>query len=135
MAVRDILKRKAAILGSGDSKQRVFLGKFFGIRLKQAHDRTGQLHIFAALRVFANLYTVHTPAQQVIGNSLALIDKNLHQRRVLAGILKDHRIFRIREDIGAVCGAFFHIVAAKRQVGGKGSAIATRLIRVNGNHF
>ena len=32
VAVRDILKGKAAILGSGDSKQRIFLGKFFRVR-------------------------------------------------------------------------------------------------------
>ena len=32
VAVRDILKRKAAILGSGDSKQCVFPGQFFRVR-------------------------------------------------------------------------------------------------------
>ena len=135
VAVRDILKGKATILGGGDSKQRVFLGKFFGIRLKQAHDRAGQLHIFAALRVFTDFHAVHTPAQEVIGNSLTLVDKNLYQCRLLAGIFKNNRIFGIREDIGAVCGAFLHIVAAKRQVGGKGSVIAARLICRNGDHL
>ena len=135
VAVRNILKRKTAILGSGNSNQGVFFGKFFRIRLKQSYNRTGQLHIFAALRVFTDFHAVHTPAQQVVGNSLALIHKNLHQRRLLACILKDNRIFRIREDIGAVCGAFFHIVATKRQVGGKGSAIAARLICRNRNHL
>ena len=135
VAVRDILKGKAAILASSNGKQRIFPCKFLDIGLKQSHDRAGQLHILAAIRVFAGFHAVHTPAQQVIGNRPALIYKNLHQRRLLAGIFKNNRIFRIREDISAVCGALLHIVAAKRQVGGKGSAIAARLIRVNGNHL
>ena len=135
MAVRDIFKSKAAVLARGYGKQGVFLGKFLCVRLKQSNECAGQLHIVAALRVLTNLYTVHTPAKQVIGNGFPLIHKDLHQRRILARVLKHNRIFRIRKNVSAVCGAFLHIVAAKRQIGSKGSVIAARLIRVNGNHF
>ena len=78
VAVRDILKGKAAILAGGNNNQGIFLGKFFGIRPEQAHDRAGQFHIFAAFRVFTDFHAVHTPAQQVVGNRLAFIHKNLY---------------------------------------------------------
>ena len=134
-AVRDILKGKAAVLTGGYGKQRVSLGKFLGIRRKQAHDRAGQLHILAAVRTLSIFHAVNAPAEQVIGNSLTLIDKNLYQRRLLARILKDYRVFGIGKHIGAVCGALLHIVAAKRQIGIKASVIAARLICGNGDHF
>lgn len=135
VAVRDILKGKAAVLTSSNGKQRVFLGKFLGIRLKQAHDRAFQLHRLAAVRVLAIFHTVYTPAEQVIGNGLTLVYKNLYQRRLLTRVFKYHRVLGIGKDIGAVCGALLHIVAAKRQVRGKRSVISARLIRGNGNHF
>ena len=135
MSVRDILKSKAAVLGGGSSEQRVFFRKFLGVRPEQAHDRTCQLYSLAAVCVLAVFHAVHTPAQQVIGNSLALIDKNLYQCRLLACVFKYYRVFGIGKDIGAVRRAFLHIVTAKRQVGSKEGVIAARLIRVNGNHF
>ena len=135
MAVRDILKGKAAVLAGGYGKQRVFFGKFLGIRPEQAHHCAGQLHILSNLCALAIFHTVNAPTEQVVGNSLALIDKNLYQRRLLARILKDYRIFGIGKHIGAVCGALLHIIAAKRKVRGKASVIAARLICGNGDHF
>ena len=62
VAVRDILKGKAAILAGGNCDQGVCLGKFFGIRLEKAHNRSGQFYILAALRVFTDFYAIHTSA-------------------------------------------------------------------------
>ena len=135
VAVRDIFKGKAAVLAGGYGKQRVFFGKFLGIRRKQAHHRAGQLHILAAVCALAIFHAVNVPAEQVIGNSLTLIDKNLYQRRLLARIFKDYRVFGIGKHIGAVGGALLHIIAAKRKVGIKASVIAARLICGNGDHF
>ena len=119
MSVRNVLKGKTAVFSGNSSKQCIFFGKFFCIRSKQSHERTGQRDIFAAFRVFPNFYTVYTPAEKFIGNSLAFIDKDLYPGGFLSGIFKDDRIFLIRKDIGAVGRAFLDIIAAKRQVGGE----------------
>ena len=76
--------------------QRIFFSKFFGIRSKQTHERTGKRDILAAFRVFPDFYTVYTPTEKFIGNSLAFIDKDLYQGGFLTSILKDNRIFLIR---------------------------------------
>lgn len=99
-------------LSGNSSKQRIFFSKFFGIRSKQTHERTGKRDILAAFRV-SRLYTVYTPTEKFIGNSLAFIDKDLYQGGFLTSILKDNRIFLIRKDIGAVGCAFLDIIAAK----------------------
>ena len=135
VAVRDILKGKAAVLAGGYGKQRVFFGKFLGIRRKQAHHRAGQFHILAAVRALAIFHAVNAPAEQVIGNSLAVIYQDRDKSGLLARILKDYRVFGIGKHIGAVCGALLHIIAAKRQIGIKASVIAARLICGNGDHF
>ena len=135
VSVRNVLKGKTAIFSGNSSKQRIFFSKFFGIRSKQSHERTGQRDIFAAFRVFPNFYTVYMPAEKFIGNSLAFIDKDLYQGGFLSGIFKDDRIFLIRKDIGAVGRAFLDIIAAKRQIGSEGSAVTAGFIRRNRDHF
>ena len=135
VSVRNVLKGKTAVFSGNGSKQRIFFSKFFGIRSKQTHERTGKRDILAAFRVFPDFYTVYTPTEKFIGNSLAFIDKDLYQGGFLTSILKDNRIFLIRKDIGAVGCAFLDIIAAKRQVGSEGSAVTAGFHRRNRDHF
>ena len=133
--VRDSLKGKAAVLLGSNGKQGIFFGKFLHIRPKKPYKRPGKCGILPALRVLAVLHAVHASPKKVILYGFPLIDRNPHNRRVLACIYKDYRVFFIGKDICLIGGALFHIVAAKRQVGSKGSVIAARPIFGNGNHF
>src|SRR5699024_4618280 len=113
--VGDAGKIKAAILGGGGSHQGAFCGKFGFIGTEQAEQRTAQ-----GVSVRVLFQSVDLAVNQVVVNGLALVGLDLHQRGVLTGILENDRVFLVGEDIVAVRGDFFQIVAAKGQVGHAG---------------
>ena len=103
-AVRHTGKGKTAVLRRGGGQKSSFGGKLGFIALKQTDDRAAQR--LAALVLFQ---PVDLAANQLVLDGLAVIDLDLHQRRVLSGIVKCNGILRIRDEIVAVGGDFLDI--------------------------
>ena len=125
MAERHVLKGEGSVFPGSRHQQGIFLGKFFRAGSKQADQRALQGKVLTAFGVLAVFHTVNTPADQFIGNGLAVIDRNRNQSGFLPGIRKDYRVLLIGKHERFIGGAFLDIVASKRQIGGKGSRILT----------
>ena len=110
--VRDVSKRKAAIFGRSDSHNRIFFCKLAVVRAEQANQRTAE-----GVAVLIDLFAGNGAVNQVILNGFSFIGADFHDGNILTGVFKGHGVFGIGEDIVAVGGKLFYIVATKRQVG------------------
>ena len=135
MAERHVLKGEGSVFPGSRHQQGIFLGKFFRAGSKQADQRALQGKVLTAFGVLAVFHTVNTPADHLIGNGLAVIDRNRNQADFLPGIRKDYRVLLIGKQKCLIGGPFLYIVASKRQIRGKGRVIAASLICGNRNHF
>ena len=110
-AVRDALKRKTTISSRSGSHQSVFLCKLAVIRAEQSDQRTAE-----GIAVFIDLLTGNRTVDQLVFNSIPIIDSDFHHRCILTGIPKGNGILGIGQHIVAVGSKFLHIVASKRKV-------------------
>ena len=111
-AVRNVLKRKTTIFSRSGSHQSVFLCKLAVIRAEQSNQRTAE-----STAVFIDLLAGNRTVDQLVFNSIPIIDSDFHHRCILTGIPKGYGILGIGELVVTVGGKLLHIVAAKRQVG------------------
>ena len=110
-AVRDALKRKTTIFSRSGNHQSVFLCKLAVIRAEQSDQRTAE-----GIAVFIDLLTGNRTVDQLVFNSIPIIDSDFHHRCILTGIPKGNGILGIGQHIVAVGSKFLHIVASKRKV-------------------
>ena len=68
------------------------------------------------LAVFIDLLTGNRTVDQLVFNSIPIIDSDFHHRCILTGIPKGNGILGIGQHIVAVGSKFLHIVASKRKV-------------------
>ena len=135
MAERHVLKGEGAVFPGSRHQQGIFLGKFFRAGSKQADQRALQGKVLTAFGVLAVFHAVNAPADHLIGNGLAVIDRNRNQADFLPGIRKDYRVLLIGKQKCLIGGALLDIEAAKRQVGGKGRRIlAGRVLHRRNRH-
>ena len=111
-AVRDALKRKTTIFSRSGSHQSIFLCKLAVIRAEQSDQRTAE-----GIAVFIDLLTGNRTVDQLVFNSIPIIDSDFHHRCILTGIPKGYGILGIGELVVTVGGKLLHIVASKRKVG------------------
>ena len=112
VTIRHTGKRKAAVLGRGGSQNGGFARKFGAVRTEQPDQRTGKT---AAVLVL--FQSVDLAVEQLVFDECATVCLDVHQRRVLPGVVKDDGVLLIGEDIVSIGGKLFEIVAAKRQIG------------------
>ena len=135
MAERHILKGEGSVFPGSRHQQGIFLGKFLRAGSKQADQRALQGKVLTAFGVLAVFHAVNAPADHLVGNGLAVIDRNRHQSGFLPGIRKDYRVLLAGKYERLIGGALLDIEAAKRQVGGKGSRIlAGRVLHRRNRH-
>ena len=135
MTERHILKGEGSVFPGSCHKEGIFFCKFLRAGSKQANQRALQGKVLTAFGVLAVFHTVNAPADHLIGNGLAVIDRNRYQADFLPGIRKDYRVLLIGKHKCLIGGALLDIEAAKRQVGGKGSRIlAGRVLHRRNRH-
>ena len=110
-AVRDALKRKTTIFSRSGSHQSVFLCKLAVIRAEQSDQRTAE-----GIAVFIDLLTGNRTVDQLVFNSIPIIDSDFHHRCILTGIPKGNGILGIGELVVTVGSKLLHIVTSKRKV-------------------
>ena len=86
--------------------------KLGAVRTEQPDQRTGK-----AAAVLVLFQSVNFAVEQLVFDGCAAVCLDVHQRRVLPGVLKYDGVLFVGEDIVSVRGQLFEIVAAKRQVG------------------
>ena len=137
MAERHVLKGEGSVFPGSRHQQGIFLGKFFRAGSKQADQRALQGKVLTAFGVLAVFHAVNAPADHLVGNGLAVIDRNRHQSGFLPGIRKNYRVLLAGKYERLIGGTLLDIEAAKRQIGGKGSRILAGrvLYRCNRHDF
>ena len=111
VAKRNFGKRKTAVLCGGGSQNCSIGCKFFGVRCKQANQRTTQ-----GISAIILFHTLHFTVNQVVFNGSSVICLDLYKSRILSGIFKYHRVLGIGQHIVTIRGDLFQIIAAKRKV-------------------
>ena len=135
MAERHILKGEGAVFPGSCHKEGIFFCKFLRAGSEQADQRALQGKVLTAFGVLAVFHAVNAPADHLVGNGLAVIDRNRNQSGFLPGIRKDYRVLLVGKHKCLIGGALLDIEAAKRQVGGKGSRIlAGRVLHRRNRH-
>ena len=109
VAIRYTDKRKTAVLGRGGSQDGVFRRKLGAVRTEQPNQRSGK-----AAAILVLFQSVNFAVEQLVFDGCAAIGLDVHQRRVLPGVLKHDGVLFVGEDIVSVRGKLFEIVAAKR---------------------